>query len=80
MSDITDRDTLSAADEIIKLIDDGFTEWDEICFLLDEDFPNGSIPSDLLRRLDELAQIQQIDITFDPERGWSYQDLFKNFP
>ncbi len=76
---MTDKDSPSAADEIIRVIDDGLAEWDEICFLLDEDFPNGSIPRDLLRRLDELARIQQIDITFDAERGWLYQDLVKNF-
>lgn len=79
MSNMTDREIASAADEIIKVIDDGLAEWDEICFLLDEDFPNGSIPSELLRRLDDLARVEQIDISFDAERGWLYQDLVKNF-
>lgn len=69
----------AAADEIIKQLDNGNTAWDEICFLLDEDFPSGSIPSELLQRLDDLARVEQIDISFDAERGWLYQDLIKNF-
>ncbi|MBP4081276.1 hypothetical protein [Aeromonas sp. MrichA-1] len=72
----TEKEMSDAIEDILDCIDDGLLEWGDICVLMDEHFPNGSIPDELQERLEELVSDQEVDITFDAERGWLYKELY----
>ena len=64
-----------AAEDIIDCIDDNLLEWSDICVYINNHFPNGIIPDVLQDRLNELVSDQEVNISFNPEQGWIYQDL-----
>lgn len=76
MAASTEKEMSNVIEDLLDCIDDSLLEWRDFCVLMGEHFPNGSIPDVLQQRLEELVSDQEVDITFDAERGWLYKELY----